>query len=438
MKKELVVGVFFAVGLLAFIITVLVIKDVKMEKGYFLSIYFEDAGNLMEKAWVRTKGVKIGKVERIELENEKAKVVVWIKDFVKIHSDATAKITSTGVLGVKYVEIDPGSKDEPLLKNGGVISSSERVVSLDDMLSEGMTGIKDFTQFLRKISQKEDVGDKIGNIIANIERLSERLNEGIDETSIRNTIKYLETAGKDIKDILEPNKENIKESILSLKNVSTKIDKFSESFTSTETVLGQLAFDKESGQKVAQTFESLKVVTEQATRTLNRINFFQTYWDYKLRYDTKNLEYKNDIGLNVYPSDKKFYYLSVDNVSSSKQESSCIEPSNTFSIGIGGRFFDSFIVYGGLIRSTGGFGVKIFPFGYKARLLEVGSEVYDFSKEKNMPRLDLSVKLEVMKWLYIGSRYEDVSDSQSLNTFMNISFKDEDIAYLLGLIGLSR
>jgi phospholipid/cholesterol/gamma-HCH transport system substrate-binding protein len=438
MKKEFLVGIFVVVGIIGFALTIFLIKDIRVESGYRLNIYFDDVGNLMEKAWVRVRGVKVGKVERIILEDNKAKVVVWMKSFAKVHSDAKAKISSTGVLGVKYIELTLGSPDKPLLKDGDTIYFAEGAFSIDDALSDGISGIKEFSKFLQNMSKDGGMSKNLGEIVSNIKEFTGKLNRSVEEERLRNAVRYLETAGKDIKEILEPNKGNITNAILSLKNVSQKIDQLSENIVSTETVLGQIVSDKTSGAKIAQTFDSLQLVAQQANRVLNRINFFKTYWDYRMRYDTKNSEYKSDIGVNIYPKETKFYYISVNNVSSDQQSQGYVENNNTFSLGIGGSFYDKLVLYGGLIRSSGGFGIKLFPFGYKPKLLEFGTEVYNFSKTKDYPNIDISLRLKLTKWLYIGSRYEDVQYSKALNASLNISFEDEDVAYLFGLIGLSR
>lgn len=438
MKKEFLVGIFIIVGIIGFALTIFLIKDIRIEPGYTLNIYFDDVGNLMEKAWVRMRGVKVGKIDRIILENNKAKVVVWMKNFAKIHSDAKAKIASTGVLGVKYIELTLGSPDKPLLKDGDSIYSEDRAFSIDEALSEGISGIKGFTEFLEKMSKDGDMSESLGNIISNIEQLTAKLNKSIEDERIRNVVRYLETAGRDINKILEPNKDNINSAILSLKNISDKINELSENITSTDTVLGQIVSDKETGGKVAQTFDSLQLVAAQANRVLNRVNLFRTYWDYRMRYDTKNSEYKSDIGVDIYPKETKFYYISLNNVASDDQKSGYVEKNNTFSLGIGGSFYDKFVLYGGLIRSTGGFGVRIFPFGYKPKLLELGTEVYNFSKSKDWPEINLSLRLRLSKWLYVGSRYEDIQYTKALNASLNISFEDDDVAYLFGLIGLAR
>ncbi|MFN3550529.1 MAG: hypothetical protein ACK4WJ_01790, partial [Endomicrobiia bacterium] len=95
-------------------------------------------------------------------------------------------------------------------------------------------------------------------------------------------------------------------------------------------------------------------------------------------------------------------------------------------------------LYGGLIKSYGGVGMKLFPLGYKTKLLEFNIEAYNFSKSRSSPQVDLGLNMRLTKWLFLGAKYEDVALSEIFNTSLNIRFEDEDIAYLLGLIGLTR
>ncbi|MEM4368248.1 MAG: hypothetical protein QXO21_04485, partial [Candidatus Anstonellales archaeon] len=184
---------------------------------------------------------------------------------------------------------------------------------------------------------------------------------------------------------------------------------------------------------------SIKSVSEKAEKTLNRINLFRSYWDFSFRYDTQNNLSKGDIGLEIYPKPTKFYYLSVNNISTeSEEDKSYYEKYNSFSIGLGGSFYNVVAIYGGFIKSYAGVGLKLFPFGYKSKLLELTAETYNFSKTKSLPTIDLEMKFRLTRWLYLGARYEDVSLSEVLNAYLNITFEDEDITYLLGLIGLSR
>ncbi len=436
MKKEFLVGLFLFLGLIVFCILVFVIKDIKLEKGYRLNIYFDDVGNLMERAWVRMRGVKIGRVEKIEIENNKAKVVVWIDSKVKLYKTAKAKISSTGVLGVKYIEIVQGEVVNEFLKNGDNVYNTESIVSIDDAISEGINSLRKFGDMLSNLSKGKDLGVKIESIISNLEEITEKINISVNEKQLSQAIKNIQTAGENLTEFLNDTKREVKSAVLTLKDVSEKLDRIVENVNSTQTIAGQIISDKESGKKVAEAISSLKLVVEKADKTLNRINMFTTYWDYRFRYDTKNEISKSDVGLEIYPKDTKFYYLAVNNISSDEQVVS--EKYNTLSIGIGGNFYDKFTLYGGLIRSYGGFGIKFFPLGYKSKLLEIGAETYNFSKTRSSPQIDFDLKFRLAKWLYLGARYEDVAVSEVLNTSLNVRFEDEDIAYLLGLIGLTR
>lgn len=438
MKKELTVGLFLLFGLLAAGLSIFLIKDIKLKSGYNVNLYFEDVGNLMERAWVRMRGVKIGRVERITIEGNKAKVIIWIDSKIKLYKGAKAKISSTGVLGVKYIEIIQGDPSAGEIKDNDVIYDTEEAVSIDEAISKGIDSLKTFSEFLFGFSSKESLSDRLENILKEIEEISKKLNASIDPQDIQKAVENISVAGENISDFFsEKTKQDINSAVLTLKEVSKKLEEIVESIKSTETIAGQLIFDRESGKKLGETISSIKSVSEKAEKTLNRINLFRSYWDFSLRYDVQNNLAKSDVGLKIYPKSTKFYFVSVNNISSEENES-YYEKYNTFSIGLGGNFYNVFTVYGGFIKSYAGVGIKLFPFGYKAKLLEFTAEAYKFSKAYPSAQIDLELKLKLTRWMYLGARYEDVSMNDVLNAYLNITFEDEDITYLLGLIGLSN
>lgn len=436
MKKEIVVGMFLFFGLIIFGISIFLIKDIRLQKGYKLNLYFDNVGNLAERAWVRMRGVKIGRVEKICIEDNKAKVVVWINSGIKLYKGTRAKIASTGVLGVKYVEMLQGNMTDVYLKDGDTIYDTESIVSLDDAINEGINSLRKFGEMLGDLSKEENIGKRVSAIVANIDSLTKKLNNAVDEEQLRQTIQNFQTAGKDLSEFFTTTKDEIKTAVLELKNVSGKLNNIADNIQSTQTIAGVILSDKESGKKVAETISTLKEVTVKADKTLNRINMFTTYWDYRLRYDSDNKIARSDVGIEVYPKPTKFYYLSVNNISPEEQVS--FEKVNALSLGIGGSFYDKFIIYGGLIRSYGGIGAKLFPLGYKSKLLELNTEIFNFEKSRQSPQIDIGVRVKFFKWLYFGVRTEDVAVDARFNTMLNLYFEDEDVAYLLGLIGLTR
>lgn len=438
MKKEIVVGVFLFFGLLAGVVSIFLIKDIKLKSGYKVNLYFDDVGNLMERAWVRMRGVKIGRVEKITIEGDKAKVVIWIDSNIKLYRGAKAKISSTGVLGVKYIEIIQGNPSAGEIKNNDAIYETEEAVSIDEAISKGIDSLKSFSEFFSEISSGQSLSNRIDNILKEIEEISRKLSSSIDPKAIREAVDNISVAGENISEFFsEKTKWEIESTVLTLKEISKKLNEVVENIKSTHTIAGQLISDKESGKKLLETIDSIKTVSEKAEKTLNRINLFKSYWDFSFRYDTQNNLAKGDIGLEIYPNPTKFYYISINNVSS-KEDENYYEKYNSFSIGLGGSFYDIVAVYGGFIKSYAGIGVKLFPLGYKSKLLEFSAEAFNFSRVTTSLQMDLEMKLRLTRWLYLGVRYEDVSLSEVLNAYLNITFEDEDIAYLLGLIGLSR
>ncbi|MCX7715959.1 MAG: MlaD family protein [Endomicrobia bacterium] len=435
MKKELAVGIFIFIGFCIIGISVFLIKDIRLQKGYRLTLYFDDVGNLMERAWVRMHGVKIGRVEKIFVKGDKANVVVWIDSDVKLYKGAKAKISSTGVLGVKYIEFIQGHHKE-VLQDGDEIFETESVVSIDDALSSGVESIKKFGDFLSSVSREENLTQKLSKIISDIEEITGKVNKTITEKELKKTVESIQTAGNSLSEFFTESKQDINTAVLTLKNMTKKFDEIIDNIKSTYTVIGQIISDKESGKKLAETISSVKLVADKADKTLNRINMFTTYWDYRIRYDLNNEIPKSDVKIEVYPKTTKFYYLGIDNLSSEEQIVN--EKYNTISLGIGGTFYDVLTLYGGLIRSYGGIGVRLFPLGYRSKLVELNLETYNFSKMKVLPNVDFGVKFKLTKWLYFGARYENILASEVLNTSVNVRFEDEDIAYLLGLIGLTR
>ncbi len=76
-------------------------------------------------------GIEVGKVKKITMdqENQKAVVEIKIKKGIKIYDDAIASIKTEGLMGDRYVSIDPGGAGE-LLKEGDAIIETQAPVDI--------------------------------------------------------------------------------------------------------------------------------------------------------------------------------------------------------------------------------------------------------------------------------------------------------------------
>jgi phospholipid/cholesterol/gamma-HCH transport system substrate-binding protein len=66
-----------------------------------------------------------------------ARIDMLIQSQFKLSDDTSAKITSEGLLGSKFVSLEPGGS-EGLLAEGGVISYTQGAVDIWSMISQAM------------------------------------------------------------------------------------------------------------------------------------------------------------------------------------------------------------------------------------------------------------------------------------------------------------
>ena len=105
--------------------------------GYELIGRFGDVGALASGADVRVSGVKVGAVSKIELDPKAymAKVHIVINRDVKLPTDSTAKITSSGLLGGQLVAIAPGGSLEDM-KPGSEFQNTQGAVDLFGLIGQ--------------------------------------------------------------------------------------------------------------------------------------------------------------------------------------------------------------------------------------------------------------------------------------------------------------
>lgn len=96
--------------------------DMGSGDGYSVTADFTGTGGLNVGDSVQISGVKVGKVSKIELKPEDylARVTMTVEDFVKLPDDTSALISSEGLLGGKYMELQPGASEDFLGKNGHI------------------------------------------------------------------------------------------------------------------------------------------------------------------------------------------------------------------------------------------------------------------------------------------------------------------------------
>lgn len=138
---ELAVGVFVLIGILA--LGWLSIRLGRVEllggRGYVVTADFPSVGGLKAGSTVEIAGVEVGRVEAITLADYQARVRMTIRPDVKIQEDSIASIKTRGLIGEKYIRINPGGSDQ-IVKPNGRIKEVEPPVDFEELLSKYIFG----------------------------------------------------------------------------------------------------------------------------------------------------------------------------------------------------------------------------------------------------------------------------------------------------------
>ncbi len=115
--------------------------DYGMEVGddtYMITARFTNVADLKDRAPVKIGGVTVGLVENISLDPVVFDAIVVMKidrRFADIPNDSGASILTSGVLGDRYIGLDPGGSLEALA-DGDEIFITQSAVVLETLISK--------------------------------------------------------------------------------------------------------------------------------------------------------------------------------------------------------------------------------------------------------------------------------------------------------------
>ena len=137
MKRNVIESVLGGVVLLVaglFLVFAYLGSDIRPTQGYELLAKFNAIDGLAIGSDVRIGGVKVGTVvdQRIDPKDYRAIVNFRVISEVKLPVDTVARITSAGLLGSKYVKLEPGGSKETIL-GGAEIRITRDVISMEEL-----------------------------------------------------------------------------------------------------------------------------------------------------------------------------------------------------------------------------------------------------------------------------------------------------------------
>lgn len=207
MEIEMQAGIFLFIGLMAAMVTILMMGGGQslFAKTYKIYLEVSDTSGLAKGAVVRSGGVKIGIVDNIDFSEgfEHVRITLKIDEGARkrIKEDSMVQLQTQGVLGDKYIEIAGGSPGAAPLADGGTIGVSQgkdlSAVFAEgsdalQLLKENLANLKVLTAALAKKNQMEAIMANLNETSGNLKNITAKLNASNAMENLGATMKNLQ------------------------------------------------------------------------------------------------------------------------------------------------------------------------------------------------------------------------------------------------------
>jgi phospholipid/cholesterol/gamma-HCH transport system substrate-binding protein len=485
MKLETKVGAFFiaAIAVLGFLI-------LRMEKLEMfgnrsetrMSTEFDQVAGLSVQGAIRVAGVKVGAVTAINLDGKRARVILSLpKDFA-VYRDATAQLSSIGILGEKYIELDPGHPDAGRMPDDGVIPS-RTAMGLDNLMETlGSIGkdVKNITGALSGSIGGEQGRQKLDEIIDNVRVLTGQLramaqeNHGSINTTMANVqqmtaelrerlpriAKQFEDLGQNLNDMVSQGRPelqgvltDVRRLTASLQATSDNVKDITDKMNRGEGTIGKLLNDE-------TTVNKLNTAVDNVNSMLTGFKSMDLNLDLNAARWTKRGDSAAGIGIEFVPSRDHWYALNFNSTPDGKvgtsssvvdvntglptatvttSRSTTTDQSFTLSAQFVKRLHENFVLSAGIVEGKGGAGAEFRALDDRFRFGLLG---YDFTKrdDKPKPRYRATTSYQFYKGIYGQAGVQDIANPE-LRTFFvggGVRWKDEDLKKLVGLASVGK
>lgn len=436
------------------------------KKGYVITAEFESVAGLDEKAAVRMAGVRIGSVEKVELVDSRARLVLRIYPDVRIARGSEAVIKTMGLLGEKYVEIippgqrsfRPSSRGNPAGHEGSqYLGQGEEIMStvspsdvdrLINQLSEISDDIKQVTASLRQVfgtergtRSMEDILADLRGTMSNIRDFTDTLRSDGSELVMRlnELAMSLNQVVNDNKDNLKVTLENVKEASRNAELALASIENITRRVERGEGTLGKLVSDDSMYNNIDSAAKGISDYTSRIERMKTIVGFRSEY----MFPDSKSY-----FTLELKPRMDKYYIIEVASDPYAKYTRSETVVNGTvttvsenyndrlrFSI-LYAKRWGNLALRMGLIESKGGIGADYFAL--KDRL-KFSFDAFNFNSTEpgnENAHLKATLNYSISKVVFLNAGYDNFLNSERASGFVGVGlrFDDDDLKYLLGSV----
>ncbi|NPA42557.1 MAG: MCE family protein [Chlorobi bacterium] len=278
-RTEIKAAVFGILALVLFVWGFNFLKGKDILKNYhtFYSV-FDNVEGIDNSTPVKLKGLTIGGIKEMTFRPEDRKIVMalHIDRNYFIPKDSKVKITGSGLLGSKNLEIELGFSPEPA-RDGDTLQSAT-AAGLTEIIGNSQQQFEELVyntnQLMIKLNQTFDDANRrhlaaslknIHALTADLQKSVQQLNAMLAENRVplRNSVRQLEQTGKNLREITDKlSRADYEELMRNLTESSRHLQALLLDLQQGKGSLGKLAKDEALYRNLNRTLESLNALLE--------------------------------------------------------------------------------------------------------------------------------------------------------------------------------
>lgn len=292
---ELRVGIAVVLAVIILVWGIIWVKEYRFrQERYTLSVLFPNVGALDVGDPATVLGVKKGEVEEIKLYKGDVLVKLNLTTDVELKEDAKFTVMNIGLMGERFVAIQPGHSEKPLdISQPPKGSYDTGIPEVMGMMGQMIAEIRTLTGYLKGALGTEWSEKRIKETIKNVNQLSSDLASLLKENKpkIDQSVDDLLYSSSQLKKIVDQNKpklettldnfsqasNNLEKITSTLEDLSASLRNLSEKMEKGEGTLGQLINDKTLYQDLKKTTRSIDELVKDIKKNPKRYFKFELF-----------------------------------------------------------------------------------------------------------------------------------------------------------------
>lgn len=429
MSAEAKVGAFAVGGLMALGSAMYAVGGMDIGHSDDLTVYagFKQVLGLEKQSAVRLSGVPVGNVAEIKNDGGGVTVTLNIKPDAKIPKNSAITVSSSGVMGEKFINITPGKDDGNYLSNGDYVYGIEEsdMNKMFEGMTSVMTKVDDLLDDVQNVLGDKTFQTSVVKMSENLEQASEHVNKftgSLERIAVGNEGNVAKMAGQ-MNEILAgmnrsmANVESMTENLhrfagnpqtaqdlqTTLKNISDT----SKNIANMAENMNKVAGDPKVAEDMKATISNARSITERADKILGKvqgasekISKVEVTPSAEILYSGKNSDWNTNFNIDM-TSDNTTFKLGAEDIGDHTKLNAQV-----------GKRFNDIGARAGIIAGKPGIALD----AYAGKNVKFSAEAYD----PNEAKLRLKSQFKVADSTYILGEWHDVTHKDNRAAYFGI------------------